>query len=141
MTDKDKIRAEVEKWKLVAERGIEGEDDPRRFLLGKVHAFDQILSFIDKLPEESASEDLEEAADNALRSNIIPDLPAPAFRLGYSLGWEQSRNQLMKNAVDGVCSLEFEDGTGAVRTASEADFKLNGLHCGDQVKLIIIKED
>lgn len=101
MNDRDKIRAYVrarlndaldalEEFERTGAKEAAGQS---RCTCGN---FASILSFIDKLPEKPASEGLEEAADNALRSNIIPDLPAQAFRLGYRLGWEQCRERIMK---------------------------------------------
>jgi len=82
-----------------------------------------------------------EMESNFVSSHIDKNNRMPTFLDAIEYGMKLQREQMIKEAVEGVCSLEFWDGTGAVRTASDANFKLNGLHCGDKVKLIVIKED
>jgi hypothetical protein len=78
MTDEEKIKQEIEKrlsllWDLIpkGERVLQDnftKDDANN--LGKYTALESLLKFIDSLPEEPASEDLEEAADQyALRDS------------------------------------------------------------------------
>ena len=59
MTDKEKILAEIEKIKSEEY----GSDHFDRYAK---HALDRVLKFIDSLPEEPVSEDLEEAAEDEL---------------------------------------------------------------------------
>ena len=62
-----------------------------------------------------------------------------AYREGHRDGMEEQKEQMMKEAVEGIVSLQFADGTGAVRTTD--GFVLNGLRCGQKVRIIIVKED
>ena len=60
MTDRDIIRAEIERLKECCDYNEE-------------NAYDKILSFIDSMEEKSVSEDLEEAAKHHLYSNVLYD--------------------------------------------------------------------
>lgn len=136
MTDKEKldaIRAEINR--LVEVRGYSKE------------MANNLLTFMDSLPNEPVNKDLEETAieicDQVLKgeTSIINDYewvtPSDAVEC-FKAGTRWQKEQMMSKAVDGICSLDLGE-LGAVRTTS--DFHLNGLHCGDKVKLIIIKQE
>ena len=159
MTDKEKIKAEIERridtLPTLNPKTKEGED--ATLLYG---IYMSLLNFIDSMQEENlsniesngkdckeepASKELEDGIQKAFvyceehgddfRSDCQIET---SFRKGFSLAANWQKQQMMKGAVDGVCSLAFPDGTGAVRTTS--NFKTNGLKCGDKVKLLILKE-
>lgn len=69
MTDKELIKQEIESYKE-SMKGLEPHSDFRR---GQITAYNQIMQFIDSLPEEPASEDLEEEIKNYF-SNWLTDL-------------------------------------------------------------------
>lgn len=108
---------------------------------GAFHILTNLDYYIDSLQEELVSEELEESAKNhaveRFRTTRNREL-AEKCKWSFITGAKWQKGQMMSKAVDGVCSLELGE-FGAVRTTS--DFHLNGLHCGDKVKLIIIKQE
>ena len=103
MTDKEKIRAEIERQKKENYYDIYDEYD------GFVrNAFESILSFIDSMQEEPVSEDLEEAAKT----------------------YAKKKSRLENSSYDNViiiigicCSSKFQDGTTRARQKYGLDRK------------------
>lgn len=101
MTDKEKIRSEIER-ELSAHDNV---DHLEAFEVGKAwnrghrRALENLLSFIDSLPEESScpkeSEDLEEAAEEYERKRqFAPDETEPeSIRKAFKAGAEWQREQ------------------------------------------------
>ena len=69
MTDKEKIREEVEKLKSQLLRSACSSQIAMETMC-KEEAYNEILAILDSMQEEPVSEELEEAADNAL-SNVL----------------------------------------------------------------------
>lgn len=99
-----------------------------------------LLAFIDSLPEEKLSEDLEEAAEELFETievqeheNIFED----TFKKIFIAGVEWQKKQMMKDAVEGEVIYDLG---GFFRIKSEA---IDGAKykVGSWVKLIIVKED
>ena len=67
MTQKELIRQEIERLKKILEESTYYLDNSQQ-ALGYSFALDDFKEFIDSLPEEKPSEDLEEAADNHIKS-------------------------------------------------------------------------
>ena len=153
MTDKEKIRVEIERLK---ESGC----------ASPIVICDTLLAFIDSMQEEPLIEDLEEEWNRYITSEeYLKDIPGglPVARhfaswqkkidnryanLGlveqirlqqkcYEKGMADMKQQIMKDAIEGyVDMLEFPDKTWIELSAIPKDLK-----DGDKVKLTIIKED
>lgn len=80
MTDKQKIKAEIERYKKLIGDPILSDND---LIIGERNACNHILKIIDSLPEEPVSESLEEAAWMYYDKNK-PMLP-PEFALQREL--------------------------------------------------------
>ena len=59
MTDKEIIRAEIEKKIEILSQEFDTKH-PQFFKFGKINGLEEILNFINSMPEESVSKDLEE---------------------------------------------------------------------------------
>lgn len=131
MTDKEKIRAEVERLNhLVPYDRKDRHDD------GLHDAYFKILQFIDSL-EEPVSKELKEAAENCYYHNHA--YATESFIEGAN--WQ--KEQMMKNAVDGEVTLDYwdsEDREVDLILADNVIGEEHGIKDGDKVKLIIIKE-
>lgn len=145
MTDKEKIRAEIERLKQYAESSkMEWIDDgynQNAFAEDcRISSFDKLLSFIDSLPEEAApkeSDDLEEAAEEyALNVNAGPYNSIAMFGFMAGAGWQKT--QMMEGAVE----AEIVKGSHNRLHALSAPLPMPTKHkfC-DKVKIIILKED
>ncbi len=135
MTDKKKIRAEVDRLKeLVSDPILSGND----LMIGERNAYNAVLKFIDSLPEEPVSEDLEEEVDEYILDNF-DDAEGRVYVLQcarHFANWQ--KQQMIKDAIDGVviCDEKLTHGY------KDIVFKFpDNLQVGDKVKLIIIKED
>lgn len=62
MSNIDKIRQEIERRRDICKCIFERDSDT--YYQGKSVAYGEVLAFIDSLPEEKPSEDLEKAADD-----------------------------------------------------------------------------
>ena len=148
MTDKEKIRAEIER--LISRR------DEKTFLgIEKISALKEVLSFIDSMQEESVSEELESFANNiGVKEEIkihIDDLETEiyvgmalkeAVKRAVKTGAQWMYEKMMKNAfeykvkVDAggypyIPQMELWDYDKDEPLAKE----------GDRYKVILIKED
>ncbi len=134
ITDKEKIRAEVERrlWLLV----------PKVTFQHQRKELENILSFIDSLQEEPASEDLEDAAakyDRVIQVyNERERLVDTSGRKYFKLGANWQKEQMMKDAIDGVviCDEKLTLGYRDILFKFPEELKV-----GDKVKMIIIRED
>lgn len=90
------IKEEIESYKE-SMKGLEPHSDFRR---GQITAYNQIMQFIDSLPEEPTSEDLEEAASKYMREDFHE-----RSRADFKAGAEWQKQQMMKDAVYGYVSL------------------------------------
>lgn len=126
MTDKEKIRAEIERLKDIQSSPIALCND--------------LISFIDSLPEEPVSEDLEEAAKKAAtwNSHIDGNKFFPNDYWLFKKGAQWQKEQMMKDAVYGLVCGHDEN------IPAWIDLNLlnkpQNVKVGDEVKLIIVKE-
>lgn len=144
MTTIEKIKAEIERriehykeWvEFYKSRGTKSDYDET--VLG---AYSDLLSFISTLESEKpVPADLEEAADKYAKktmkivANGLFDNVGRAN--GFIAGAKWDREQVMKEAVETVVSLE----AGGFPVVEFGVGKF-GLKVGDKVKVIIVKED
>ena len=103
MSNIEKIRAEIERRKV---------DYLNRSYTFVPFAMEQLLEFIDSLPEEEPSKDLEEAAEQRARKiypyeggtkGLICETSIPIFKAGFIAGAEWQKQQMMKEAVEFEC--------------------------------------
>ncbi len=102
--------------------------------------------YIDSLQKEHVSEDLEESANNALKSitGQYGILDVGGCLEMFKLGAKWKEEQMMMNVVDGEI-LEVEDDPHAMCISThlevfiEDDLKKLGLKADDKVKIVIIK--
>ena len=135
MTDKQKIKAEVEWLKIEYNkesvfRTVRG-DTAREVL-------DKLLSFIDSIPEEPVSKTLELAADSyastfSEKSRIIA---YDAYKMGAT--WQEQK--MMKDAVDGRVDRMIQRSWVNI-DHNDLEVCLRKFDKDEKVKVIIIKED
>jgi len=171
MTDKDKIKAEIERIMAeemsLFEEQCQGGFEPSPSSPVVYTRMQMLLKFINSLPEEPVSNDLEEAAKSILK-NIEPDAcdtinkgslnereePAWSEELvltAIKAGAQWQKQQTINKAIvynDKIYPITYEneptefclDGGEEIRLITEA--VNNGLlKQGDKVKVIIIKDD
>ncbi len=135
MADKEKILAKIES--LLNEMNYEPYTDET---FGRIQSLKELISYIDSLQEESASEDLEEAAGiHALQchSKKASVATLAASKYDFIAGAKWQKEQMMQDAVD----AEVGYGKGFVIPLLGCVLDVFGLDYGNKVKLIIIKED
>ena len=138
MTDKEKIRKEVERLQseLIQEKGKGYSSDVDDACILELQ---NVLTYINSLQEEPISEDLEEAAmkhPSAIR--IVSPQWTSEVEKAFKAGAKWQEEQLMKDAVYGLVCGHDE--------SSPAWIDLNLLNkpnakVGTEVKLIIIKDE
>lgn len=130
MSDKvQKIREEIEKQIDYA------EDDTRyteSYREGLIAAYQTIKAFIDSLPEEPASEALEEEI-NYIGKNEYFDFSDWKSIARHFAEWQ--KQQMMKNFANGECVATSDNGWESIRV-----FRNKQLSVGDKVCVLIIKE-
>ena len=96
MSNIEKIRQEIERRKKICEGIFERESDT--YYQGKAVAYGELLPFIDSLPEEKPSEDLEEAAKEYMkkaRKHLFDDSPIGRTDDAFIAGAEWQKKQMM----------------------------------------------
>ena len=124
MTDKEKIRVEIERLK---ESGC----------ASPIVICDTLLAFIDSMQEEPLIEDLEEEWNRYITSEeYLKDIPGGLPVARHFAKWQKS--QLSKCSCE-LKILEYEDmpTTGSI----QLDFPKGIFKAGEKIKLLIIKED
>ena len=125
MTDKEKIKAEIERLK---ESGC----------ASPIVICDTLLAFIDSMQEEPVNEELEKVAYEYSLYPVAPSKFVLAEQ-GFKDGANWQKQQLMKKAIEGIVTTNIDGWinvmTGFIRP------KEAGANFGDKVKLIIIKEE
>lgn len=163
MTDKEKIKEEIERIK---KESLEGKKNYYDYYDGVGDACDEILQFTDSLPEEPASDDLEEELHSWMRKNCddngffnplelarhfaewqrekddkhIGDLQWEA----YLKGEQDTKQQMMKDALDGCVLLIVKSDTFSRNlfiSTPQLYKELQKYKHGDKLKIIIVKED
>ena len=141
MTDKEKleaIKAEIKRLNsLIIDRCYLSEYE-RGCNDGKENTLDDLLRFIDSLPEEPISEELEEAANNFLTGFYGVGEPHNPTDIGiFEAGAQWDRQLLMKDAIDTIMVYDvLNDLIPGIE-----DLSTNGYTVGDKVKVIIIKDE
>lgn len=135
MNNIEKIKAEIERLKNIAEN-----DNASEYLRGQARICRIILSFIDSLPGEKLSEDLEEAADNCVWKSIdsndqmlVPKFIPLLLSLFISGAYWQ-KEQMMKEVV--VSEIGITSGGILLR-----DLRIEDFDYEDKAKIIIIKDN
>ena len=161
MTDKENIRAEIEEVKLIIQANRAQGAFAEGYLLGQESVVEHLEKFIDSMPEEPVSEDLEEASkewlipqlDKSYASygeNMIMELThfdGYAMLDAIEFGAQWQKQQLMKSAVKGVVHHFGDDEIAAIHYNDPKGVPMsyfvssNDLKAGDNVKMITIKED
>lgn len=154
MTDKEKIRAEVERLmnELIQEKekGFGSDIDDACIL-----ELQNVLTFIDSMHEEPVSEDLDKFATQSANKLYPPEYEMAddnwKQRAGYVKGCKDGakwqKQQLMKSAVKGVVHHFGDDEIAAIHYNDPKGIPMsyfvssNDLKAGDNVKMITIKED
>lgn len=142
MTDKEKIRAEVERlresFKVLSVASPSRDTSLEN--IAKAALCKQILSFIDSLQKEPVSEDLEEAAkiyategDEISGLHII-DEEVEAFKAGAK--WQKER--IMENSTNATIGLPYENKYGGYTHLVDVS---RPLPVGNNKIAIIFKED
>ncbi len=140
MSNIEKIRQEIERRKKICEGIFERESDT--YYQGKAVAYGELLPFIDSLPEEKLSEDLDEAVEKHINEALfkwsyddedgIEQYVHDAFIAGAK--WHEQ--QMMKEAVEG--EVYRYESYQRIATAIIVDIPREIL--GNKVKIIIVKQ-
>ena len=149
MTDKEKIRAEIEKKiKVFSPFTHQGSDT-----CGKIiRQLESLVSFIDSLPEEPVSEDLEEAAimhyKDVMEYEVKTGLK-PSYMTSFKAGAKWQKEQMMKDVILETTVVIEKDGSAEDFNEVECSYYEDSeilevpkwAKDGDKVKVIVIKED
>lgn len=156
----EQILNEIERWKKELRLSTSCEAKYRREML------DDISEFIDSLPEEPVSEDLEEASKNYADNEEYGDDVYLAIKAAFKAGakWQSKKEQdiietaeehaflaganwqkeqMMKDAVDADAVFDYYDDQDRLYVsilATDVLAKKYSLKDGDKVKIIIVKE-
>ena len=97
MTDRENIRAEVVRIKEEISIGLSAYDAGEEN--GQLELCEKILSYIDSMPEEPVSEDLEEAANKYKSEQPLEDYrPALYKALKAGAQWQRSQGEIIPGA-------------------------------------------
>ena len=155
MTDKEKIIQEIER-RIHFLDGMINTDFGR----GSLDALNKVLDFINSLPAEQPSEDLEKAAKDFVEKNspytdefMLDNEVEEAYKIAeltFKRGAQWQKEQMIKGLCYETKVYRDEEGDG-IDTPIESWLALEnneitnlpniGLKDGDKVKVIIVKED
>ena len=159
MKDKEKIRAEIEKIKVIIQSYRVKSDFSEGYFIGQESLLEHFEKFVNSMQEEPVSEDMwEESKQYALRQvfastdAVMTEQAYLSLKLfsGFEIavahkdGANWQKKQMMKNAKDGVITFDYYGDNDKIYGCIAHDsFSLEelGLKDGDKVKMIIIKED
>ena len=147
MTDKEKIRAEIERRRnIVTNAALQMKDVNLYYHYSKiVEEYDDILRFIDS-SKEPVSEELEEAAHSYASNNggrwLTDDIGIKCFAFNpqevkdaFKEGANWQKEKMMAKAIDG------EVGYWNLHGLSVNVYLPSSVEEGDKVKVIVTKED
>lgn len=137
MSNIDKIRQEIERRKKICEGIFERESDT--YYQGKAVAYGELLPFIDSLPEEKPSEDLNDEIKKFIEEYGYErgeDKLLIAIVARHFAEWQ--KGQMMKDAVEGEIGYWNQRGL-SIRL--DQSFEKLGYGEDTKVKIIIVKED
>ena len=142
---KETIRQEIERRRNISLEIFEKNSDT--YFQGKAIAYHGLLTFINSLPDEEPSKDLEEAANEYAGVNYDCETETDAFyhhvqKEAFIAGVKWQKKQMMKEAVGakvweskhGVRDLEMDSWRAYLKA-------FEGFKKGERVKMIIVKED
>ena len=128
MTDKQKLDAiKAEIHRLVDVRGYDRE------------MANDLLAFMNSLPNEPVSEDLEEAANEYAKDYLFAPKPQSAPNIHFINGANWQKQQMIKDAVDG--KIYETQARSKLKAATIGKISCLKYRVGDKVKLIILKEE
>lgn len=132
---KEQIRQEIERQRsLIEGLFIEGDNN---FYDGQNDAYNHLLAFIDSLPEEKPSENLNDEIKKFIEEYGYErgeDKLLIAIVARHFAEWQ--KEQMMKDAVEG----EVENSCFGI-VYLRKNLMNEGYSTGDNVKIIIVKED
>ena len=136
MSDKELIKQEIERI-IDEETPISKGSD---YYHGSKESMEKLLQFIDFLPEEPASEDLEEEIKNYFSGWCMRDSREQEcfFQTARHFA-EWQRKQLAENAVEGVIDIRKWPAKAQVEFYDR--LPVFNVRTGDKVKIIIIKAE
>lgn len=143
----EQIKAEIERLKSELVRGACAAGIAMETNC-KEEAYNDVLAFIDSLPDEPTTEGLEKAQNK----DRIEDDYRMLFHEAYKRGKREQKEEMMKDAIPAIVYFDFSDPGDVVcrrlsvnKTAlSDALLKLDmndAQNDGSDVKLIIVKKD
>ena len=137
MTDKEKIRAEIERRKKLHEETLNNPIHQgfglQKVIKAKISELTYFLSFIDSLEEEPVSEDLNTAAKE-YADNITDKVGYKLqLRRAVCFGAKWQEEQIRKDAIKATAHPEDQE--------LWCDLSQTNLQDGQEVKVIVIKED
>ena len=140
MNDRQKIKAEIEKRMKNCEKGF--QICPSTAFGSRIDSYKELLSFIDSLPENAGSDDLDDEIVNWCNNGDLGfdyDYEAIRDTAHHFANWQ--KQQLMKDAIEG----EIGDNMPLVEVGEMNNYlkyiKAHRLKTGDKVKVILIKGD
>ena len=141
MTDKERIRAEIER--------LYNENKERHSIEGIAAStqLHKVLFFIDSMQEDPVSEDMDKAAFQAYLEAEDKESYTDTYIDGFKAGAKWDRQILTKNAVKGIVHHFGDDEIAAIHYNDPKGVPMsyfvssNDLKAGDNVKLITIKEE
>ena len=126
MTDKQKLDAiKAEIHRLVDVRGYDRE------------MANDLLAFMNSLPNEPVSEDLEEAANKYAKDYLFTPKPQRAPNIHFINGANWQKQQMMAKAVDVTIAIPYQNGYGGYTQLVDSK---EGLPFGENLKVLVIKE-
>ena len=165
MTDKEKIREKVEKLKSNLVYGACSSQIAMETRC-KEEAYNEVLAILDTMQEDFISEELEEAANNALNNvlntheivNVRSCLEMFKFGVQWKekemqstielaedhamlAGMEKMKEEMMKNTVGGYVIKDIEEGNGDFLLSADYLPVSMGLKDQQKVKVIILKDE
>lgn len=144
MTDKEKIRAEIERIQETHERNLDKPMERGRigYAHGCVDCCDRLLAFIDSLPEEPScpkeSDDLEEAAETFNRKDAARMWDGEIVEAAFKSGAEWQKLKMMEGSVEGEITKDIHN---LLHVKSDVLPMPTKHKFGDKVKIIILKDD
>lgn len=133
MSNIEKIRQEIERLKEEYNEQVSARLISESLVsMGKVEALNKVLAFIESLPEEKPSEDLEEEAARYERENRQSVLSSVDIVNAFIAGGELQKGQMMKKAVE----VDVADLNGDIYNNCIE----KGMTDEDKVKIVIVKQ-
>ena len=144
MSNINKIRQEIERRKEEYKQDRYMSDYRGQLAYYKDNIYDSLLAFIDSLPEEKPSDDLEEAAARYERENRESILSSVDIVDAFIAGAEWQKEQMMKDAIHYVVQDDLDSHGVSYNIPflriGRVALEPKGIGVGDKVKIIIVKQ-